>query len=256
MNRLKTFCLALLCFPSLLICHTPSHQFYIGPEIYHVRLTRGGGAHQDGMLYGGRLGYDRIKRYGWYWGVDALYATGELTGKNGGGHRIKSNFTDTSVEGRFGYTFKCKTGYRPSFTPFIGAGYFVQRNNFKHPSPIPAHFRTTFAYGTAGFLSQISINPCWDIGVNFKVRYPYDPKCHISHDPEVDNSTQTIAEKIQYRVELPVTYHTGYCCDRVLVSCVPFYEYRHFGEHPNYPFDFYDTKFNNYGLLIKFMYCL
>ncbi len=264
MNRLKIFCSILLTLPALLLsddcCEikkpTYAHQLYVGPEIYHVNRKRDGGTHQDGFLYGVRLGYDRIKRYKFYWGLDALYATGSLTGKSGGGSRIKSDLTDASIEGRFGYTFKCKTWYKPSLTPYIGVGYFVEKNDFKSPSLIPAHFRTDFAYGAVGFLSQISINDSWDLGLNFKAKFLYDPKCHVTHDPEEDNSTQNITEKVHYRVELPVTYHTCLCLDKIWVSLVPFYESRQYGAHPNYPFDYYDTQFNNYGLLIKFMYSL
>lgn len=271
MHRLKTLCLSLLTLPALLtamdFCENlnnecfikpPScaHQFYIGPEVYYVDRKREGGTHQDGFLYGVRLGYDRIKRYKFYWGFDGLYATGHLSGKNSGGNRIKSDFTDASTEGRLGYTFKCKTGYRLSFTPYIGVGYYLEQNDFKKPSPIPAHFRTEYAYGAIGFLSQVSINCLWDVGINLKAKWPYNPKCHISHDPEEENSTQNITERLQYRVELPVTYHTNLCLDRVLISFVPFYEYRRYGAQANYPFDYFDTQFNNYGLLIKFMYCL
>lgn len=233
---------------------TGRHQFYIGPEIYHVHRNREGGTKQNGTIYGVRAGYDRIKRYHFYWGFDALYGKGTLDGKSGGGHKLKSTFSDLFAEGRFGYTFQQKCGYRFSLTPFGGFGYMNERNNFKHPSPIPAHFHIRSWYGVAGFLSQASLTNCFDIGINFKARFLYEPKCKVSHDPDSDDSTQLINEKIHYRVELPLTYHYPECCDRFLISLVPFYEFRQYGKRVNYPFDFFDTKLNIYGATLKLIY--
>jgi len=246
--------------PCETVCQMPStkrkHQFYIGPEIYHVHRNREGGTKQNGTIYGVRGGYDRIKRYHFYWGFDALYGKGTLDGKSGAGNKIKSTFTDTFAEGRFGYTFQQKCGYRLSLTPFGGVGYMSERNNFKRPSPIPAHFNIRSWYGVAGFLSQASPTDRFDIGINFKARFLYDPKCKVSHDPDSENSTQLINEKIHYRVELPLTYHYWECCDNFLISLVPFYEFRQYGKRVNYPFDFFGTKLNIYGATLKFIYNL
>lgn len=246
--------------PCEVICQAPlnqrGHQFYVGPEIYHVHRNREGGTKQNGTVYGVRTGYDRIKRCRLYWGFDALYGQGTLDGKSGAGNKIKSTFTDIFAEGRFGYTFQQKHGYRLSLTPFGGVGYMSERNNFKHPSPIPVHFDIKSWYGVAGFLSQATVTDRCDIGLNFKARFLYDPKCKVSHDPESENSTQLINEKIHYRVELPLSYRYWECSDSLLISLVPFYEFRQYGKRVNYPFDFLETRLNIYGATLKFIYNL
>jgi hypothetical protein len=235
---------------------TKGLQLYVGPEIYHVHRTREGGAKQDGMLYGIRAGYDRIKRYKIYYGFDALYASGILDGKGGSGQCLESKFSDALVEGRLGYTLKSKCRYKPSFTPYVGVGYFIEKNNFTHPKETPIHFRTSFLFAAVGFLSQITITDKFDIGFNFKARFPYDATCRVSHDPNEDNSKQVINEKFQYRAELPLTYKFFDCDDHLRLSFVPFYEFRQYGHHPNFPADFLETKLNIYGLQLKIMYCL
>lgn len=233
-----------------------SLQLYIGPEIYHVERKRSGGARQDGYLYGFRAGYDRIKRYKFYLGFDVLYASGILEGKGASGNTLKSNFSDTSLEGRFGYTLKSKICYKPSITPFIGLGYFVEENNFSRPKNTPIHFRTSFLYATVGFLSQISLNERLDLGFNFKAKYPYEATCKVSNDPREDDSKQVVGEKFQYRAELPITYKFCSISNHLRLSVVPFYEIRQYGYHPNYPCDFLETRLNICGIQFKVMYCL
>lgn len=233
-----------------------SLQLYIGPEIYHVHRTRQGGTKQDGLIYGFRAGYDRIERYKVYWGFDVLHASGTLDGKSGAGNCLKSHFSDTSVEGRTGYTLKSKCGRKPSLTPYVGIGYFVEKNNFSEPENRPIHFCTRYLYASLGFLSQISLCDRLDAGLNFKAKFPYDAKCKVSHDPEEKDSTQAVKEKFHYRIELPMTYHPCVEIDQARISFVPFYELRQYGYHPNYPGDFLETKLHIYGLQVKFMYCL
>ncbi len=231
-------------------------QIYVGPEIYHVHRKREGGAKQDGVVYGIKGGYERIKRYKIYFGFDALYSKGVLHGKGGAGNHLKSNFGDTYVEGRLGYTFQSKCRFKPLFTPFAGVGYFIEKNNFTHPKSTPIHFKTTYVYATAGFLSRVSLTEKFDLGLNFKIKYPYEAKCRVSNDPRQIDSTQVINEKIQYRVELPLTYNNVRDISCLSISFVPFYELRQYGYHPNYPSDFLETRLDIYGGLIKLIYNL
>lgn len=231
-------------------------QIYAGPEIYHVHRTRKGGTYQDGTVYGIKAGYERIKRYKVYFGFDALYASGILEGKSGSGNALKSHFSDTYVEGRLGYTFKSKCQFKPSFTPYGGVGYFIEENNFTHPKSTPVHFKTNYIYVALGFLSEIAIKEDFTLGFNFKVKYPYDAKCRVSHDPHFDDTTQMINEEIQYRIEVPLTYQVKRFSENSYISLVPFYELREYGYHPNYPHDFIKTKLNIYGAFIKLMYCI
>lgn len=252
--------LALLCFHSTLLIglccdyeHPKkrfAHEIYLGPEIYHVKRTKEGGTRQDGWIYGVRAGYDHIKRYKFYWGFDTLYAKGTLDGKNGGDAHIKSRFTDLEFEGRIGYTLQMKCWPRAGITPFIGVGYAVEKNHFISPSPLPVHFRTQYYYGAAGFLSQVYIKPYFIAGLNFKAKYLYDTRCHVSHDPEYGSLSMLVKDMFNYRVELPFTFWL--CDSKWYISVVPFYELRQYGGQANFPFDFLETKLYLSGALIKF----
>jgi hypothetical protein len=228
-------------------------QAYVGPEIYYIQRSKEGGAKQSGTIYGFRLGYDYIRRYKFYGGVDFLWARGTLEGKTQG-DRIKSTFTDANIEARVGYTFQSKCWRCASFTPFVGFGYFWEDNFFKHPSPLPIHFKNRFSYVPFGFLSQIFITPNWSIGANFKVRYLIKSEVHASNDPEHEDITQNYDERLQYRAELPITYFVCWKRHSLAVSLVPFYEYRPYGHRPNFPFDFLETKLKLYGATLKFLY--
>lgn len=228
------------------------NQLYLGSDIYYTERSKAGGTKQTGALYGVRAGYDYIKRYKFYLGAEALYAGGTLTGRSGKGNRLKSNYTDLYAEGRFGYTLQQKCDYRLAFTPFLGGGYYQEKNNFIRPSPISMHSKITFYYFTGGFLSQASPTPYLDVQLNFKVRYMWDPKNSINNDPEVDSCCMLIRnQRLQYRVDLPFIYHWSSC---FLLSAGPFYDYRHYGGHVNFPFDFVETTVRNYGLSLKFIY--
>lgn len=240
------------------LCATCYYKTYgnsinIGPEFYYVKRAREGGSEQTGMLYGIRVGYDHVKRYKFYWGLDALWATGNLNGKFED-HHLESRFTDTNVEGRLGYTFQSKHFRCASFTPFIGIGYFWELNHYHGKSDIHVHFRNEFYYLPVGFLSQVFITPTLSMGLNFKVRFPIEGKQKVTNDPEFDDMTQQYEQHPQYRVDLPITYF--YCWnDYRLATCVmPFYEYRHYGHRANFPFDFLDTKFNIYGISLQMLY--
>ena len=222
----------------------------IGPEIYHVTRTREGGSKQTGWLYGGRLTYDRVKRYKFYWGIDALYATGIIDGHTGGGAKIKSNFTDGSIEGRFGYTFQQKSDLQPAFTPFVGYGYFRETNHFKSPSPMQLKYDIYFKYIAYGFLSSLQVTPAMIVGLNIKVMSMMDARCKISHDPDYKDQTLIINDETNYRVELPFHYLLN-CWGNWDLACIPFYEVRHYGKRENYPFDFLDTHVRCYGFDLK-----
>ncbi|MBA3721638.1 MAG: hypothetical protein H0W88_04480 [Parachlamydiaceae bacterium] len=238
-----------VCSPRL----TQNHIFYAGPEIYYVNRLREKGAKQKGWVYGGRVGYDRIKRNRIYWGLDAVYAGGRLHGHSSKGSELKSNFYDANIEGRIGYTFQQKRSCRIFVTPFLGGGYGEETNNFVHPSPLTIHTQIKYGYVCGGFLSGMSVGCDWFIGLNFKAKYLIDAKNKISHDSEFDDVTMRVKNEMQYRVELPVVYKWCYGFD---FGVVPFYEYRHYGQQVNFPFDFIETKLNIYGATFKLIYNL
>lgn len=234
----------------------PPNQFYIGPEINYVnrdKASKYGRAEQHDFIYGGSLGYDRIKRCCIYWGANAAFAVGDLNGHKMEKH-IKLRFKEENIEGRLGYTFQMKQRWLPTLVPFIGYGYMRETNKFKRPSPLLIKQTVTFDYVTFGFLTQFYPYPLWVLGLNFKARILFNSKCKISDDPDYDNISQNIKHKVQYRVELPIIYRLSCWCDKLSVALVPFYEYRHYGEHPNFPFDFKDVKLNFYGFNMRLMY--
>lgn len=232
---------------------TYSDAAFIGPEIYYMERTKEGGAKQTGVLYGARIGYDRIQRCKLYWGADALWAQGILNGKKED-FRLRSQFTDANIEARFGYTFQCKSWRCASFTPFVGFGYFMEKNDYKHPTPLQVHFDNRFSYAPVGFLSEIFITPTFTLGLNFKVRVIMEGWQTVTHDPEHGRMTQHYDEKLQYRVELPLTYFFNWGCAALATSLDPFYEYRKYGHRANFPFDFFETQYQLYGATLKLFY--
>lgn len=232
------------------------NRFHIGPEIYRAYRSREGGTHQHGWMVGCRIGYDYLRRYTIYVGIDGLYARGDLRGKSGSGSLNASTLTDANIEGRLGYTFQYKDGWRPFFTPFVGGGFYSEVNKFHSPTPLHIHFKTRFSYVTVGFLSGVTITPNWEVGLNAKVRYMLDPKCKITNDPEFENISLGIEnDQLQYRIEIPVVYHSS-CFEHFALSISPFYEYRYYGKMANYPFDFLKTEFRNWGATFSLVYYL
>lgn len=233
------------------------NQLYIGPESYWVNRTRSsalGDTKQTGTLAGLRVGYDRLKRYGWYFGAEALWAQGTLSGKSATGNRQLSTLTDQSIEGRFGYTLQAKSCGFFSFTPFGGIGYFSEANNFRPPSPVPIHIRNTFSYIPFGFLSHVYFNDYLGMGLKFTTRYLYKHKVKTSHDPNLGKLSMRYTEKLQYRVEIPFTCDAIACGRLWQISAAPFFEYRPYGYMANFPYDFLETTFRIYGANLKLVF--
>lgn len=232
----------------------PLYKASLGPEFYHVKRTREGGASQSGGMIGVRGSFERIGRYKWYLGVEGLYGTGTIKGHAGSGAKIKSKLSDYQIEGRLGYTFQAKCGFRPALTPFVGYGYWEETNHYKFPSPLLVKFSNQAPYVSFGFLSTITICPQFTAGFNFKARALIDSECRVKNDPVFGHLKMYIHDEMQYRFELPL-YYDYYCNCRVFeLGLVPFYEYRHYGGRENYPFDFLDTKLRIYGINIQFTY--
>ena len=180
-------------------------------------------------------------RYLIYLGLEGAYATGSLRGHSGNGADLKSHFSQASVEGRIGYTFESK-GCNYSFTPFGGVGYFVELNHYVHPSPVKVHFDNHFGYGALGFRSKAVLTEKFWLGLNLTAMYSFDGKVKVSNDPEYDSTTLDYMQKVNYRVELPLTYLACYHGCPIELSLVPFFEYRHYGKKLGVPFDFLDTR--------------
>ncbi len=261
-RALLGLCIFSFSLPAVQWIKSYSTDPYLGPEIYHIHRVKEGGSKQQGTLYGIRIGYDHLRRYKLYWGMDALWAQGTLKGtrKKETPHGeiltdyLKSIFTDINLEGRAGYTFQSKYWRCASFTPYTGLGYFCENNCYKHPSPLQVHFKNRFCYVPFGFLSQIFITPCWSVGLNYKVRYILEATQKVEHDPEFGKLTQHYKEKLQYRIEIPFSYFFCWKDYPFGASLVPFFEYRSYGHRANFPFDFLEVKLKIYGATLKLHY--
>lgn len=228
-------------------------QFFFGPEIYYVKRLREGGGKQDGVLYGIKGGYEKVKRYKFYYALDGLYSQGVLNGKTNE-NRIKSEFTNSNIETRFGYTFQYKYWPGYSVTPFVGIGYMWEYTEFKKPSPIRVHFDNRFPYIPFGFLSSLFITDQLQVGVNLKARFLWDGKQKVTHDPQHNSLLQCYEDHFQYRIEIPFTYYFCWKGAVLTTRLTPFYEYRHYGHGINYPFDFLETKYHFYGANFELIY--
>lgn len=228
----------------------------LGPEVYYVQRSRKGGTKQHGTPMGVRLTYDYIKRYCFYVGGQAFYGTGTLDGHTGLGSKIRSRLTDYQIEGSLGYTFQMRCCPYFALTPYLGYGYFREITKFSPPSPLTLKYTIQYDYVAFGFLSSIYITPYFSAGLNVRMRSPWEARCKISDDPDFENFQQHVGDRIQYRIELPLTY-TGRTignCDWLQISLVPFYEQRLYGERENFPFDFLKTKLNIYGANLQFIF--
>jgi hypothetical protein len=159
-----------------------------------------------------------------------------------------------NIEERVGYTLASNEGWKPSFTPYLGIGRFWENNEYKHPSPFRFHFHNKFLYMPVGFLSHVDVTNHFRLGVNFKARFILESHYIVSNDSEFGKTHQKYEEKIQYRVELPMTYTKSFDQQEMAIALIPFYEYRHYGHHVNFPFDFIETKFKFYGATLKLLY--
>lgn len=255
--RILNFILVLMIisteYVSAVSCGGKGVQFLLGPEIYYAKRAKKGGVEQTGVQYGVRGGYERVKRYKFYYALDGFYSWGLLEGKSGERH-VKSQFTNANVETRFGYTFQMKNFPCFSFTPYIGVGYIWEINRFVHPSPMTVHFENNYSYIPVGFLSSISMTDQFNVGINFKVRYIWQGKQKVTHDPDYSDMWQCYQEHLQYRAELPINYFFCYCNYDLAARLTPFFEYRHYGQRANYPFDFIDTKYRFYGATLQLVY--
>lgn len=230
------------------------HGVAIGPEIYFMHRNKDGGSKQRGFMYGSRLSYDRIRRSALYWGGEAQWACGTLSGHNADHDELHSRKQDSEIEGRIGYTWKKKLKVNFWVTPFAGGGYFEGINKFVSPSPLHYKITNTFPYLLAGFLWRVDIKPCFSLGLNFKAKYSVGARSKITDDPDpdVNNERLIIEDKFSYNVDLP--FYFDFCCGRqkMEISFVPFYHFRHYGAHENFPYDFIDTKFHMYGARLMF----
>ncbi len=237
--------LSILLIPSLLLGDYTLNraELCLGPSYSYLWRQKKGGSELKGSLYGGEFRFDRLKRYSWYLGGTASYRAGILHSHPS----LRSRYSDFFSEGRFGYTFQQKCCPNFSFTPFVGGGYILTRNNFLNPSPLPIHFKTDYPFASAGFISRIYPFSCFEMGLDLNARLPIDPNCEVTKDPDHDDMSLRIGEKVSYQISLPLIYSMTPSWS---LQLRPQYEQRLYGHHPNFPFDFIETKEQFFSLML------
>lgn len=238
--------------PETFLCK--ANTLAIQPELAYLTRKREGGTRQTGYLGGVRVNYDRIKRYKFYLGLQGCFSSGTIKGHTGTHSKIKSRWTDELIEGNVGYTFQYKYFPHFSLTPFIGGGYYRETNKFVSPTPLHLKFITEFPYLSYGFLSSVCFNNCLSIGLNARFKTPWEINCHVKNDPDFDKFKLLVGEKLQYRIELPITYCRPILCNFLELGLIPFYELRAYGGRENHPFDFFETKITLIGFNIQLIW--
>lgn len=240
---------AFFCFQELSCFEIPGpHRVQMGPELYRLKKTREGGSKQWSWMGGVRARYDRLTcSSGLYWAIDTMYAHGNASGKTGNGIHTKSTISDFQVEGRIGYSVLAPYINRLQITPYIAYGYFNETNHFKAPSPVHFHYRNQFTYAAWGFVNLYTLSPCFSFGLDIKGAYMLIGNSTISHDRDFDRIKLEIENEWQYEIDIPFNYWGAICQRDFQITLTPFYRLRHYGGKPNYPFDFYETKFQIYG---------
>lgn len=219
----------------------------VGPEIYHLSRRLNGGTHQSGTLYGGQLRYDRLRDNSLYLAARGRIAKGDLIGSTGSGDHIKSVMRETEVEGRIGWSFGFCLGRPIALTPYGVYGHFHDCNHFKPPSPLTFRFRDQFDFGGGGMIASVCVLPDWQIGVDFRAAWMYEPKAKLTDDVGFPDVKMSIDPRWLYMVEVPISYDMCWCGWHGQASLVPFWERRTYGGFLNFPFDFLRTRYTLTG---------
>lgn len=112
-------------------CYNFNQDIAFGPEIYHVTRSRLG-VDQTGNVYGARITYERFKPCGFYWALDALYATGTMRGNlvvenEAEEVAFEEGFDERSVDGfDDGFAEGFEEGFEESFEEGFDDGFEVE----------------------------------------------------------------------------------------------------------------------------------
>jgi hypothetical protein len=232
--------------PVVAYCAIPK-EISFGPEVFFLKRNREGGSYQSGTLCGVRASFDRLARCKLYYGLEGSYANGDINGKSGTGSRLRSYFTQSNVEGRFGYTFQSQGEEYISITPYVSTGYYLELNKYRSPTTLKVHFNNRFFYGGLGCILWGCLNEKIYFGLNVTGRWSSDGKVTTSHDPELKSMKLKYMQKVQCRVSLPFSIQFNEAPSCIYLDFVPFFEYRHYGRKRAIPFDFLDTRIRCWG---------
>jgi hypothetical protein len=223
-----------------------------GPLLEHLKRIRDGGSRQSGDLYGFECLVARRPLRGIYFCCLYRYEEGYLYGQTGFGDALISKKTDQAFEGALGYTLPVKNTL--TCTPFVGKGRIFAKNSFEIPSPIEACFDVRYNYWAGGFRADWKMNAEFSLGFLAKGIFSEGATCKVV-DPEEEESKSLIVEdELSWEIELPLVHCSKKLDGRLRVGLTPFYRYRHWGGHENYPYNFFDTKFYILGATLSCSY--
>jgi len=229
------------------------YKLYIGPEVYYLKRFKEGGSRQKGALVGGRFQFERESNNSIYFGAEGYIARGKLRGRANSGSSLSSTMTDSEAEGKLGWKFHRNWRVPVSLTPFLGYGYFRSKNALRAPSPIFVKYTNKFEYTIMGLYLEAEWACNLSAGIDFKAKYMVEGTSKTSNDPFAPSSELVMSNRTQYEVALPIK-KTLICQRRCfIVTFSPFYRYRHYGGRENFPYNFYETKFDIYGANLMLM---
>ncbi len=220
----------------------------LGPEVYSMHRNRANGSKQHGWLWGVHAIFERERENALYWGVEGRWAEGDLDGHLANAMKLHSRLSEGDIEGRVGFFGSFTYGYPIAIIPFVGGGYYWGTNDFHHPSPMRVKFHDRYSFWSVGFLTKITLTPCLQTGLRFFARRMGHGYTHVSDDPEFSSVNIEMNNKWHFLIDIPIIYSFTLCEKTFGININPFFEYRRLGGRENFPFDFIDTQFQNWGV--------
>lgn len=190
------------------------NEVYIEPKVgYATYKTKE--IKEKGTLYGLKGGYDLLLFDSLYLGFDSVYMAGKLKTVD-----IQSKSKSFSFEGKVGYTFGEKWQF--ALVPYAGIGYQSEKLDFSVPPIEKIHYY----YLSTGVNTRIYIKENLTFGLDVKVKIPFKGKHHVKND-WIDEKV-SFSRKIQYLVEVPLTYWTSL---QSFIAVSPFYELKYYNNN-------------------------
>lgn len=206
MHKLLLACL-IACSPVMGNTWTKGpHRIFLGPSYLHNHYQFVSGTHDNENLWGVTAGYEYYKPCSLFFRARALLDWGKA-------HGTEAPWTDQRQIGQaeLGYTWALLKNW--FFTPYIGVGFFRDREPFPDSSPV-----TQYAgYVPAGLLIGWDINYEWTIKLRTQADMIFFRKVHPG------DGSESLSKKTNWEIELPITYTPA--CSHWDLSLVPIYNW-------------------------------
>ncbi len=226
-------------FQSSLVANpVTGNQIYIQPE-FTSATYKTSEIKQTGYLYGVSGGYDVLVYNAPYLGFESHYRSGRLKGDG-----LSSKYRDYLFEGKIGLTMGTPGAFY--FVPYGGVGYENEKNDYTN-TPVE---KLSYYYLSVGCLTQAFLNPQLSFGVNLKCKFPFNGDHDVKND-EIDVRV-SISKKMQYLVEIPLTY---WASSQLNIAAVPFYEHKEYNNNSTGIEWKSKAKMHQWGLGIRGTFC-